>query len=818
MYINKLVLRVIIFFKKTTLFMIFSPTSFDPLYVLLGFQSICIIAKSIFLVNILNLGFKSKHKILWLFLSAILFFSAFSDVTWCMNLLRGTLFPEISRSTLLFFIRLVWAGYIIQCYSLTMFVESLEKKQPTIKAHNILFGLIGLIGISYFLYLAFIVGGEDFLLVEKTIITITNLHIFIIFLPTFYFFLRMIKRAQAPAILIQQIKTFMYFIVFPHILLDVITNDPFNLFHNTFTHGKYYIYTGSSLLLCYAIYFCSKKILGMRFLNTTDQVQGEGHFEFINDIKTVLKELSLIASLNELKNVISSFYKVSFDIPAEKTKLYIKSLDTVEDNKFTHIVEPYLTEGFMVNNPLLVRDELEFSYFYEEKEEQKQALTFLNLINADIFIPIYEKKIITAFIIVEKSARPQRLFSKVEYDEMLVFTSYLGALIHLLRSRNLESLIQQEKDLKEELYSKHQELSHYKETIRDFLNKNPQETESKQLNANKLKDPSNWDYMLFLETTHSGKLINKLIPGTGAQILDFKINLLKSALSKKAVLLNLPEEDIVPTVELLHHISLRDNLETIEINASEKNHEIAVRLFGISPLFSPYEATGLLEKNDLNGTIFIKNIHLLSLSTQELLAHFLHTGIFSQLKSDRKKSSSARIICSSNQNLSQLCQVGTFSPKLYHELVKTSATLPSLLTLDSAELSDLTAGFIQHITTEKNPGHGVDLSPKEREKLLSDRPISLQEYKDRVYHMLINKAKKKQIKQEDVIDGAYSLSTPDTYNVARLGKNALKDQQIMTYLWNKFKNQTKIAKLLNVNRSSVNRRCKEFNLIEEQAQ
>ena len=56
------------------------------------------------------------------------------------------------------------------------------------------------------------------------------------------------------------------------------------------------------------------------------------------------------------------------------------------------------------------------------------------------------------------------------------------------------------------------------------------------------------------------------------------------------------------------------------------------------------------------------------------------------------------------------------------------------------------------------------------------------------------------------------------YNVAKLGKNALKEKQIMTYLWNKFKNQTKIAKLLNVNRSSVNCWCKDFSLIEEQAQ
>ncbi len=795
-----------------------SYNSFDPLHILLGLQLFCIAVKSFFLVSILNLTFKSKNKILWLFLSIILFVSAFSDATWFTNLLRGTLFPDISRSTIIFLIRIVCATYIVQCYALAMFVESLEKKKPTIRLHNIIFGIIGLIGIAYFLFLAFFAQDDHILPLEKFIKKITNLHIIVLFAPTLYLSLISIKNAQAPSILIKQIKTFLLYIVLPHIFLEIITNDPFNLFHHAFKHSAFYLATGSSLLLTYAIYFCYKKIIGMRFLNMTEHVEGDVHFSFVKDFKDVLTQLGHVTSLNELQNIISNFYKVAFSIPSEKTKLYIKSLDTAEDTRINNLVEPYLNEPFMLNNALLVKDELEFSYFYEEKEEQKQALKFLELVQADVFIPIYEKKSINAFIIIERNARPHMLFSKVEYDEMLVFTSYLGALIHLLKNRNLESLIQQEKELKEELYHKHQELRHCKETIREFLQKNKLAPEAQQLNTHTLKDPSNWDYMLFLETTHSGKLINKLIPGTGMQILDFKINLLKAALSKKAVLLNLPEEDILPTVELLHHISLRDHLETIELQATEKNHEIALKLFGINPLFSANDSAGLLERNDLNGTIFIKNIHLLSIQTQELLAHFLHTGVFTQLKSDRKRSSSARIICSSNQNLSHLCQHGTFLPKLYNELIKTSATLPSLLTLAPTELSDLTAGFIQHIISEKNSAHGVDLSPKEREKILNDRPISLQEYKDRVYYMLINKAKKKQVKQEDVIDGAYSITTPDMYNVARLGKNALKDQQIMTYLWNKFKNQTKIAKLLNVNRSSVNRRCKEFNLIDEQAQ
>ena len=46
-------------------------------------------------------------------------------------------------------------------------------------------------------------------------------------------------------------------------------------------------------------------------------------------------------------------------------------------------------------------------------------------------------------------------------------------------------------------------------------------------------------------------------------------------------------------------------------------------------------------------------------------------------------------------------------------------------------------------------------------------------------------------------------------------KHALKDKYLMNLLWNKFKNQRKIATMLNVNRSSVNRRFKQFKIVIE---
>ena len=88
----------------------------------------------------------------------------------------------------------------------------------------------------------------------------------------------------------------------------------------------------------------------------------------------------------------------------------------------------------------------------------------------------------------------------------------------------------------------------------------------------------------------------------------------------------------------------------------------------------------------------------------------------------------------------------------------------------------------------------------------------MQELKSKVQSLLVQKSKKNQIYQETQFDPAYEVTDPDLIQAARLGKHALKDHKTMVMLWNKFKNQNKIAMFLGVNRSSVNRRCKEFNL------
>jgi len=330
-----------------------------------------------------------------------------------------------------------------------------------------------------------------------------------------------------------------------------------------------------------------------------------------------------------------------------------------------------------------------------------------------------------------------------------------------------------------------------------------------------LKDPTKWDYLLYLETTKSGKLIQELIPGNGETLLNFKIDLLKIALNKKAILLDMPDQDLIPTVEIIHHISLREHLHILDLQKPSTNLDMAIKLFGINPLFGmkTENKKPLLEKLDNTGTLFIKNIHFLELETQKCLAEFIKYGYFKVFKGEKKTFSSVRIICSTGINLKTATQDGKFSNELFNELNKTSLSMPSLMTLPKEELENLTSGFSEQAIKKDEFQHILELTENEKQKLANACPASFAELKNKVQQILVKKSKQSAIYEEAQFDPAYDITDPQLVEAVRLGKHALRDRKIMEMLWNKFGNQNKIANLLGVNRSSVNRRCKEYNLI-----
>lgn len=841
------------------------------------------------------------------------------DLSWIAKLVQLIFIPDLTYSVVTLFIRIAWAFLAIRSQAIGLLLESLTEPKFKLRWYQfILAAITATIAIHYisFIFFHFAVSSStEKTLLEYALMRLSAYYFFISVIPSLLLALYRIRSQNLPRIIKRQIAILVQSIIVPLLLLELLQ------LCNTFTPhiitNAYATVGFSTSLLTYAIYYSARRIMNIRFLNLSTQVRSSNYLSVVDNFKEIAGQLSAVSSTHELAHLVKAFFMQTFKIPTGRTNVYFTSTQILSAHpisaQHTHTMCPHaLVEHFFAqherhshalaylrSNKVIIRDELEFNNFYSNRESTKQLAGLLIAINADIFVALYRGEQLAGYIIVEHDARQNELYTDIERDQMAVFASFVSNVIHLVQNHTLESLLAHERELKEELYRKHQEVNQYKESIRSFLssdgykkigiifykhhkwffgNQNAQElvpinpniqaghplakslkhiaqqvqfykvpqthmarddkgnrlvlTGVLNLEASHvivivyhpdisdiirkqidlLKDPSEWDYLLYLETTQSGKFVNTLVPGSSKTIINLKIQILKCALSRKALLLQMPEEDLAPTIEIIHQIGLRDNLHVLNLQTTPAAGNLAIRLFGINPIFGASIEQPLLEKLGNNSTLFIQNINFMDLETQIALANFIKYGYYQPYKSDQRIASDVRIICSTTYDLTTLVSEGRFDPQLHSLLSRELLNLPSLLTIPEDELGDLADECATQAIGQEDIKSLLELSDTEKKRLIDKKVVSLHEFKNQVSRILTNKSRKNTITQETHFDPAYNMSDPSLIEAARLGKHALKDKHIMSMLWSKFKNQNKIATFLSVNRSSVNRRCKEFNL------
>lgn len=852
-----------------------------------------------------------------LLLLTVLTCSLIVDFSWVAGLFLATHLFGIDYKTALFIIRIAWAINYILFLALGFFIESLCEKNYIFKFRQKFFIYLGTPWISYFVYIAFMhfntVDPKERILEQTIIRTGALIAPFLLVLPSLYFTIRIIKKNTFPKILKKQISILVKYLIFPYLITQFM--DYFSIYYK-----QLYLIIGlSNSFLAWAIYFSISKIMKLRFLNFSKNIQSPQKFKFIDHFKNFLASITQAKSLNEINYIIKTFFRESLSIDPNRVAIYYRQI-AFESSHLTRrepqilsqeeaAVERLINNGlkheklleYMRMQQILLYDEIEFTNFYQKEALHKEILDFMNEIRADVFLPIYEQNNLIAYIIIASSSRrAQELFSNLEHDQMLIMGSYLGHIITLLQLNNYKDLLSQNKILQERLYQTNHENSQFKESIQSFLRDNkqrqtgilfykshhftfgnqaskelipininmldghpltksikrivkqaeefktsqsttaqdakgnsliitalphleknntiitvayPEISDVLKLQSHILRNPSEWEYLLYLQTTQSGKLINRLIPGSSVPLLNFKIELLKAALSKKAVLLDLPEDDLEPTAEILHHISLREKMHKLTMNSHEKNGAIAIKLFGVSPLFGNFDQA-LLEQLNPSGTLFIQNVHLLEMSTQEALAEFFKYGYYTVCKSNKRVSADVRVIFSTSQNLETLVNEEKFSKALYDELHKTVVMMPSLFNLTQEELDELIKEFSQQEMSNANDFQNLlEFTSRDKEQLMKTRSLSMCGLRKKINQILVEKSKKNEIYHNVTFDPASHIADPDLAEAARLGKNALRDPKRLVMLMEKFDhNQNKVAAFLGVNRSSINRRLKAYKI------
>lgn len=895
---------------------------------LLCVTAISFLVKIYFLSILIPRGLGSSRILTpWLLLLFTLIGSLIGDFAWFFKLVREIWHVPQDYATVTFVLRIGWAFMVLQYQSLALFIESLPESNFRLKPRHYVTTAISLALASYFFYLAFfnavLLNEAEREQAKRTIGSTTPLEItimryvafyllYLLIVPSLIATVRKMRRHNFPKILRQQLRVFILFLMAPYFFSEFIQTIII-LFHVKQPH-LYPIVSISIIMLVYSVYYCIQRVMGLRFLNFSTRVQERDHFNFINDFKTVLEQLSYVTSLQELNHLSQSFFKDAFDIPLRKAILHLRKeqpqqleLPPEEISSLSALVEEEINRHgptfceTIIHHKILLYDEVAFNNFYESDSTKQTLLHFLETINADVFIPLYEKSSLVGYIIVERHARDFKLYSNIESDEMLVFANYINNSINLIRKRNLEELLKKEKELKDELYQKSQESTLYKESIQSFLRTNlpqkigivfykhrvftfgnqtakeligidinkeyghplsqalvqiahaveeykaPQATFSRDSAGNdlllngvpniehnnviitlyhpsvsdviarhseQLKNPTRWDYLLYLETTDIGKQINAFIPSYSESLLQCKIELLQAALSRKPLLLDVPEDDFISFIALLHPSGIRDNVHILNLNGHERSDEVAQQIFGIHhpfPTTIPFEP--LVKKVGKTGSLIIKNVHFLHKDSQELLTDMLTCGLFHSIGSERKRLCSARIICTTSYNLQLAAHEGSFSKNLLCELKKSTFSFPSLFTLAEHEFMALVDALVEQTIRKDTVRHVLQLTDRDRANLSLKRPASLMELRKKIQYILLQKSKKNGLNSNDSIDTFMpSVTDPELIEAARLGKHALRDPKIMAQLWATFKNQNQIAAFLNVNRSSINRRCKEYNL------
>lgn len=885
---------------------------------------ISLIVKTYLLKLLIPSGFKKLTiKYQFFFLLGTLIGTFFGDIAWIMKLMREMRLLPIQYSSLILFIRISWGFSILQYQSFSFFLESLITQTFRFSLRHRIFLSISLCIAGYFFYIALFdrnftsfisrsaalhlpLWSPEIPLEIKMMNVIIYFSLFFLMIPSAFITLRKSHKTELPTIIQHQLPILLKYFIGS--FLSVLLIQAINFLFCCQNAYIYPIISIATLILSYAIYYSITTVLGIRFLNTHNHVQSTLNINIINEFKNVLEQLSHATTIQEVSQIVQVFFKDAFNIPFRKTQLYIRpsTLDEKQSGSSEQspqsIVEQFIQRHcpdvceYMQQEKILIYDELNFSNFYQPNGNRELLIHFLQSINADIFLPIYDKKRISAYIIIDIHMRKKKLYGDIERDEMIIFAGYLSNIINLLQNRTLPFLMRHEKKLQDELHLHKEEIKQYKECLRSFIHnrkkqigvifyKNRRFTFGNQaakelihinLNAqdghyltqicrqtvhkvaeyktaqtvltmdelgnklvllavpnleqnniilivhppemndimykqtNILRDPAKWDYLLYLETTKAGQLIHQLIPGNGELLTDFKINLLQAILSRKTLLLKMSRDDLLPTIELLHHLSNSEALHIISPEQAMFTDNSSKKAGSDTQNNTIHELiTQQLRKN---GTVVIKDIDMLTLEVQELILDYIKYGYFLPYNDEQLIKSNARVIMTSDKNLSQLAQEGTFSKELYKEIHNNTLDLPAVEDLSQNEIYSLIDGLTEQAIKTADFKKMLNLTEKEKINLIHSKPKSLQDLRVKLELLLIKKSKKNNIFQETCFDPAYHITDPELADAARLGKHALRDAKTMGILWNKFHNQNKIASFLGVNRSSVNRRCQQYNL------
>lgn len=274
---------------------------------------------------------------------------------------------------------------------------------------------------------------------------------------------------------------------------------------------------------------------------------------------------------------------------------------------------------------------------------------------------------------------------------------------------------------------------------------------------------------------------------------------------------------------MVHELSPRSREDFFEINCSSLPESLVEsELFGYEKgAFTGALSSGKKGIFELanNSTLFLDEISELSLETQAKLLKVLETGKLLRIGGEKQVYTNVRVICASNANIAELVKLGKFRKDLYYRINVIQVEIPAIRERKE-DILPLLAKFLKHYNQKYNLDKKIS---KEVYDMLYNYswPGNIREIKNLVEHMLIV-SRGEEIEYDDIPE--YVLTTfierinnkevesfcrccLELYSRMPLKQATEKFQKdIIEILSKKGNSKIKIAKLLEVNPSTITRK------------
>lgn len=424
------------------------------------------------------------------YLMATLFFSLFSDSAWAVKLFHKTITPNASYAIVTFFIRIGWASIGLQHQYLALFIQKLIKKNAPLGVVQTVLTGIAYIFLFYFAYCAFfsisLTTKESQLLaqtilynppLEVAMVRMVTLYLAIVLIvPVAFIILHHARASTLPKIVRKQLRIFIFCFLCPYLAIELLQG--LAITFSILEQNLYIIVGLATLLLIITMNYALKHLLMLRFMNWTDQIVSLGYKKNPTLFKNILEQLSHAHTIHELQYITEHFFISSFSLATGKVLLHFPQ----ENHPAEHLKTPSIIIDSLINAnreigtdhiqqlPIIVYDDIAFNNFHTSSQLNKELLNSLDILDADVFLPLYRNNYMSASIIIKKNARSSHTFySKIEQDAMLMFAHYLSSSINLVHTNKTNTLIKRTHHMHEKIYRANQEIALFKESLRPFI-------------------------------------------------------------------------------------------------------------------------------------------------------------------------------------------------------------------------------------------------------------------------------------------------------------------------------------------------------------